>query len=382
MENNNLDNIIQLKAFDNVFSKLFNIDPSSAKNIYDTLNATVKETHGILANKNITKAEKEVALLREINNIQALLNQYLYAINNISNKKGELLRAAGRINEAFFDNIFNRLDLYFENINKEMAEEIEKKMTWLTGMKDVLKKSNTIVNKASDGINSLSRKVNNKELINKEFDDNSFMEKLLEKYLNKDQVQNHITCVLEDCIDLYKEEWKLSIQEMMTDLEDIKAFVLPGQKVKIGFNLGSSEQVVFMGLGSALAGTLGLAAGWHTLAYAMINVFPPIAAFALAAGAVTGILTKEKSVENNKKQASEAVNDYYRYIIISIEKTEYKELGNTTFRKYITACSYEIIKSSILDYEKAVLGNLSVENYKELQTAFQNHLLMLNEELS
>lgn len=74
---NNLDNIIQLKVFDNLFSKLYSIDSVYAQNIYDTLNATVKETHSVLTNKNTTKAEKEVALLREINNIQSLLNQYL-----------------------------------------------------------------------------------------------------------------------------------------------------------------------------------------------------------------------------------------------------------------------------------------------------------------
>jgi hypothetical protein len=378
---NNLDNIIKLTAFNNVFSKLFSIDAVYAQNIYDTLNSTVKETHSVLANKNISKSEKEVALLREINHIQALLNQYLHAISSLSNKREGLWKAAGSINQDFFDNIFNSLDLYFENINKLMADEIEKEMTWCTGMKDVFKKSSIIVNKASDGINLVAKKVNNKELIHKELDDSSFMEKLLEKYLNKDHIQKHITSVFEKCINLYNEEWKSSIQEVLTGLEDIKVFELPGQKVQLPFQLGSSEQVVFMGIGSALAGTLGLAAGWHTLTYAMINVFPPIAAFALAAGAVTGILTKEKSIENNKKQAAEAVNDYYRYIIISIEKTVFKELGNTTFRKYISACSNEVIEGAILNYEKAVLGNLTVENYMELHSAFQKHLMLLNEEL-
>lgn len=45
---NNLDNIIELKAFDYVFSRLYSIDALYAENINDTINDTVKETHSVL----------------------------------------------------------------------------------------------------------------------------------------------------------------------------------------------------------------------------------------------------------------------------------------------------------------------------------------------
>lgn len=65
-----------------------------------------------------------------------------------------------------------------------------------------------------------------------------------------------------------------------------------------------------MGIGSAVVGTVGLAAGWHTITYAILNAFPPMAIFALAMTAVTGVVTKDKTVQNRIKEIDEAINQY------------------------------------------------------------------------
>lgn len=55
-----------------------------------------------------------------------------------------------------------------------------------------------------------------------------------------------------------------------------------------------------IGIGSAVAGSIGLAMGWHTITHALLNVFPPVAIFALVASIAGGFATKKEAVKKER----------------------------------------------------------------------------------
>ena len=92
-----------------------------------------------------------------------------------------------------------------------------------------------------------------------------------------------------------------------------------------------------------------------------------------------GILTKEKALENRKKQIQEALKQYRRHFLMLIEVEKLKELNNKTLRVAMNEQSKNIIQETVKQWGKAISGNLTVDHYRLLNSAFTKHLMLIDD---
>ena len=163
---------------------------------------------------------------------------------------------------------------------------------------------------------------------------------------------------------------------------DMRSFVLRGATsadLNVAFGLGHAEQTLGVGLAGAMAGSLGLAAGWHTITYAMLHVFPPAALFALVATAAVGWLTKKTAAESRKAAVAAAVRHYHRHFLTLVDAENLAELGGTTLRKAMLNQASETIRRVVAAWNTAISGNLTTAHYQRLIAAASNHLAAIEE---
>ena len=332
-----IEDIVNLSCFNDVFMRLFSKDEEAARSIYDSLKATVEKTHAVLKKRWISEKSLTVAILAEIIKVQEHAKQYSKLLSDMRKAQEDIVVKANRVYEQFFEGVYDEMDVYFEAKKKAMIDDVVENVSWHTGMADTARKAGGIVNKAIKEINHISEKVLKKEVDLGEIDSRTYIERLLDKHLDKKQVIKDISEIFQKNAKKCIEKWSQEIKGTFPQIVDFEPKLLfkSINDIKSSSQLDNVQQVVLTGMGSAVVGTVSLAAGWHTLAYSLMNVFPPIAAFTAAAAVVTGILTKDKSVESYKKLAAESVNQFYREVILFIETVKINELGNRTFRSYI-----------------------------------------------
>ena len=72
----------------------------------------------------------------------------------------------------------------------------------------------------------------------------------------------------------FETKWKKKAEKDPPDLRMMRILALNASTANasgIGFNMEVATPVLATGIGAALAGTFGLAAGWHTINYALIK---------------------------------------------------------------------------------------------------------------
>jgi hypothetical protein len=384
MSFSNYNQITNFSAFKEVFEQMSLLDPERMNNISLSLFNSVKEYHGILNNHEKTLHEKKAALLQEQIAIQAQASKYLTISEEISQKEAQLWKTLPEITDLFFDTLFDKLDVYFATKLTKMYKEIDKNSEWYTGIVDTAKKSGSLINFVMKKANEVNRDVNGKTLTNKNdlIDERSMVEKIMEKHLNSDNVSKDMTNLLEATGEVYQKKWEQEIKAQSPNLDRISAFSLAqnaNDSIILDFKIGTAEQTFMVGIGSAVVGTLGLAAGWHTITYALMNVFPPIAFFTVLATVFIGVVTKDKAIQQRKKQIQEAVKQYQRHFMMQFDVVPLSHLNNQTLRKHINHSSEKIVEQTIEQWEKQILGNLKMEHYRLIVSSFSRHLLLIQD---
>jgi len=380
-----IEDIVNLSCFNDVFMRLFSKDEEAARSIYDSLKATVEKTHAVLKKRWISEKSLTVAILAEIIKVQEHAKQYSKLLSDMRKAQEDIVVKANRVYEQFFEGVYDEMDVYFEAKKKAMIDDVVENVSWHTGMADTARKAGGIVNKAIKEINHISEKVLKKEVDLGEIDSRTYIERLLDKHLDKKQVIKDISEIFQKNAKKCIEKWSQEIKGTFPQIVDFEPKLLfkSINDIKSSSQLDNVQQVVLTGMGSAVVGTVSLAAGWHTLAYSLMNVFPPIAAFTAAAAVVTGILTKDKSVESYKKLAAESVNQFYREVILFIETVKINELGNRTFRSYIKDLFDKAAQQALEGYKRGmcISCNLTEDDYEALLHAFDKHLQLLYDAL-
>jgi hypothetical protein len=352
-------------------------------NIEQSLIAAIKESHELIRNAR-TKDQLEIALIKEQIFIQAQSSQYLNITDEITMKKNRLLEFIPKVYHGFMNEVEQEMLKFFQKKKEAMFLEIDRDGTWYSGLRDTTKKSGQLVNFAIQGFNRVTKEYNGKEVISDEhlLDTKTIVETVLERHLSNQQVTEQVTRIFEQAIHSYKEEWMKQIVFNLPDIKRLSAFTLTqsaNANVKIDFQYGEAEKVLAMGITSAVFGTVGLAMGWHTLTYAMFNVFPPIAIFAAIATVVVGVLTKDKAIEKRKKDIHEAVNRYYHFFLQQLYVLPLAELENKSISVYIETKSQAIIDETVREWEERCFGQLTIDHFRKLNQAFIKHLMYVNE---
>lgn len=381
---NLLEKIINLDSFGNVFKELKKIDKKKALEIENSLKKCIKENHSKINKRKKDKKNLKYLLYKEKIELKAHSSSYLSYSEMVATTENALLKFAVNLIEQFFTRMADELNDYFNTKITIMNKELENNASWYAGLKDTSKKMGSILNfskqKLKLGLDTvgLGRYLDEKEIINTK----SIVEKLLEIHLSQEIVGKDIAQKMEQANKKYKDRWEKELKTQSPDLNKLKAFASSydnNNDIKVGFELGAAEQTFFVGIASSVVGTVGLAAGWHTITYAMLNVFPPIAIFAILGTVVVAAFTKDKALVNRKKQISEVVKQYHKYFLLQIEIEKLKELNGKTLREAMIEQSQKIINETIKQWYKTISGNLQIEHYQLLMSAVTKHLMLIDE---
>jgi hypothetical protein len=146
--------------------------------------------------------------------------------------------------------------------------------------------------------------------------------------------------------------------------------------------LGTAEKTLAAGLGGAVVGTLALAAGWHTIGWALLNFFPGVAVVAVVASVVTAVFTQDSALSKRKEQIRKAVTEYHHRLLLFLDTQKIDELGQRTLRAKMIAEDAEIVTRTMAGWEAAVSGRLRATHYRALDEATTKHLLLVQTCLS
>jgi len=381
----NLIRIIELDSFYDVFSKLRKIDSRKTEEIENSLKQSIKDIHTTIEKSynNITPLKLKYLLYRESVELKAHASSYLTYLEMMGRRENALWRFAFDLTEQFFDLISDALDKYFNAKLQVMLSELENSYQWYTGLQDSGKKSGCVINYSKkllkQGLNRIGVDVlDNKEIV----DAKSVVERILDSHLDINLVSKDIGNILQKAYERYRSRWEEEIKTQSPKLDRLQTFSsICGRNldISIGFELGLAEQTFAVGISSAIVASIGLAAGWHTLTYAMLSVFPPVAIFAALATVMVSLLTKKKALENRRKQIAEALKQYHKHFLLQIEIGKIKELKDKTIRKTMNEQSEHIVKKTIQQWTKAISGNLGMQHYRMIVSAFEKHLNLIDQ---
>ncbi|MGE7602983.1 hypothetical protein ACQKL5_10790 [Peribacillus sp. NPDC097675] len=380
------DEILHLKAFQSIFDEIKTVDHRMGDNIQKALESAVTESHELL-NKASTKEELHLALIKEQIFIQAQSSQYLNISDEITQKKNRLLEFKPKVYHEFMQEVEYKVSKLMRDKKQIMCNTIEEDGSWYSGLRDSAKKSGGLfVNATIKGINTISKEFKGKQVFEKEnlMDSQTIVEALLEKYLSSESMAKQIREILSVASKGYEKKWIEQIALNVPSINRLSAFSLANSaksNLKVDFQFGSTEQVLTMGLGSAVVGTVGLAMGWHTMTYAMLNVFPPVALFAAIATVVVGVITKEKAVQKRKKDIDDAVNQYHQYFLVQLYSLKLASLDNKSTSLYMEEMGKKMIDEAVYQWEKNYFGNLKMDHFQKLNQSFVKHLMYVNEVL-
>lgn len=298
-------------------------------------------------------------------------------------RENELWKHAFLCTEQFFVDVQQALDVYFAEKLRLMEQEIREDATWYSGIRDTAKKTGELVNLGKVGWNRL------RSLVSDEVSDNDavldtrgVVEKALDAHLTQAQVVADVEKILDRATERFKASWAKIIDQNAPTAADLRAFAGTDSgrgALDVSFTLGAAESTLLVGLGGAVAATVGLAAGWHTITYALLNVFPPAAVFAVVATVAVAVFTKGKAQEQRIATIRKAVENYYRTMLTAINTEPVEALGNKTMRTAMLEQSKQIVQTTMEHWTKAVLGSLSLEDNARIAAATEVHRQLIDE---
>lgn len=388
----NVDRVVELSSFCAVFKELKEVDADAASNIENSIRQLMNEIHREMQEVRSNPDRLAFLLYRESVELKAHASAYLRYSEMMASYEARLLRFSSIALEAFFDHLFDALGDYFSSKREVISQEVEERFKWYTGLRDTGKKGvGTLLNLGVKGLRKGLEEAYKKtggqiadstQPDRKVLDDSTLLEEVFRKYLSSETLHHDIGSIIEASARILEDGWKKEVKGLTLDMADLRAFSRQ-EKLQMehhfAFELGYSEQAFTVGVGGAAAATVGLAAGWHTISYALINVFPWAAAFAVVATVAAGVLTKQRSIDKRKAQVREAVENLYRQFLSIINLQPIPELGNKTLRHALSEKLRGMVDELQQKWNQTIAGKLDVGHYRKLNAAITQHLLLIQD---
>ena len=378
-----LKRISDLEEVQRIFDELRAIDAMRVSGLEQALHKSIATSIAMLAPTEPNVDRLRYALYRQATEIGDFAKPLRGLAHMMVARDNELRKHAFYCTEQFFADVTKALDVYFAAKLKVMEKEIEDDAEWYTGIRDTAKKTGEVVNLGKVGWNKIRGLITHDPGdTDSVFDTRGISEKILDAHLSQDQIAADTEQILERITKKFKESWAEVIDQNAPTAGDLQA--LAGSDaahgvLAVGFHLGAAESTLLMGIGSAVAATVGLAAGWHTITWALLHVFPPAAAFAVLATVAVAVFTKEKAKEQRIATLRKAVENYFRTLLTFINTEQLRELGDKTMRAAMLEQSAEIIEATMMRWTRAVIGELSMEDYIRLAAATDSHRQLIDE---
>lgn len=398
-----IEQILSMQAFGSVLQELKTADSVNGGNIETALHACLKEVHDQLRSEDVTPEVMRHLLYREGMELKAHAGAYLSYEGELAKRQAALWRFALETTGSFFRLVFDDLDDYFRAKTEVIVAEVEKDAEWYTGLRDTAKKSGELLNVGAKLLKKGSQYIKEQasvgregfgttlaqtaaELINRipesGIDTRDVVQKAIGKHLAPEVLGHDLKVILERAAQGYEQAWVAEIKSQTPDLTGMRAFSPSGATAaELGpiFDLGIAEHTLAVGLGGAVLGTLSLAAGWHTLAYAIVHVFYPAAILVAAAAAGIALYRKDQDLEKRRERVREAVIQYHRYFLLELDTGKRPELGGLTLRDALTNQAKELVEQTLRTWERAISGNLTTDHYRRLSGAVVSHLILVQQ---
>lgn len=307
------------------------------------------------------------------------INYYRKILIDIKEKDRELMEYSKEIFQASIDFLFKNIYYFLDNKKYSILKDIEKEFVWYQGVKDAFNKSAQVINVSKRIINTALDKVNIKSSINfEDIDSRALLEKLFEKHMSKESIVDFLDKSIQETFIFIINEWNKKISRQINSIYSKDNIIVDRLgNLKISFEMDSTGQIFLTGMSSAVIGTLGLAAGWHTLTYALLNVFPPIAIFTAVATIASGIYNKEKAKEKLIKQVEDMFNEYRKQIIYLIDEERFSKLNNMSIYDYFQFLSILISE----EYKSKIKGlyiNIECKSINDIIGAYEEHIMIID----
>jgi hypothetical protein len=358
-----LDQIISLESYRAILIELQQIDKAQTKLLETALLSATAETHQGLRESQNNKDRLRYWLYREAVEIKAHTSSYLSYSEMMAIREANLWKFAVTSTSQFFDDVFDKIETYFATKKDQIFADCDD-TSWYSGLaessKRILEPINILKTSLEKPLEGIGIELPKGEIV----DTKSTVEALFERHLHPENVQRDIASILHRASDQFTENWKKQIQSQAPDLTNLKAFASQSALIAapvIAFHFGVPEQAFAMGIAGGVAGVFGLAAGGHTLTYALINVFPPIAIFSAVTAVGLAIFTQNRTLENRRRQIAEAVNQYHRQLLLYIDSYHFEELNGQTIRGTIDEQSRRVVTSTLQQWQTMISGNLRAE---------------------
>ena len=395
MQDNNklIEEILSLDAFSGVFSLLKSADPDVAMNFKSALINRLKPYHEIIVKSKIPTTEKIIAVFNARLELLDFAKPYYKFAEENAKQRVYFMRIAYDSANIFFDYVYDEIQLYFDKKYKLITLHLTQDASMWTGIQDSLRKTGgKLINVSTKTMCDITQHIigqvqengseniqndNSAYIIENVIDERSLIEKKLEELCSPDIILQDLGDVFQKASDIYKDEWNKRIACYYDTLQfhdrQINR-IIPLMTNQPEFTLGIAEQIFATAFGATLVGTFSLAVGWHTLAYSMMNVFPPLALFAALTTLAVAYWKKEDELNKMVDQTEKILKTYHAQLIVFIDSGSIEQYGGKSIRQLVFTQSMKLAEELHSEWLKAQFGSITEVHCNAIQEATDQHI--------
>jgi len=303
--------------------------------------------------------------------LQSRITPYLSYSDAMARRRADLEKFAREMTGTFIQGLLDAIADYFDTKENQLVSLIEKEFDLAERAKDAFVRSPAKV--AAKGVKAatdLAGKFVKKPIpgVPTPPEPDTFLERIIKDGLTA-SLQKDLSGLIVKRIEAFKEEWRRKISGESPDLQF--AFAAPNDHASttVGPELDVSLQALGTGLGASAAAVAGLAAGWHTLEYALAHVFPPAGVItAVITGAVM-LATQEKSKRDKEERVKKVIRQVHQEVLQAL-------LSKGLIRAVHRACD-QCVEGVVEAWEKAISGRLLLDDYRQLSARLSSFLAAL-----
>ncbi|MCX7848495.1 MAG: hypothetical protein N2595_10770, partial [bacterium] len=396
-----------LVEFDDILATIRRADKATAKNISSALGRQLGKLYAIIADTTAPAHERLLASKEARLRLLELQHHYEGIKMQMRHQHVYFMQTAAEAASAFLDTVYNEMDAYFEQVYNQVEEVLRRDSTWATGLVDMLKKT------GGKGINyawKMARRVlarsTSKDTVNvagnllahvtgerakraaeilertvgsvhewmerrgeRAMEERTLLEKALERVCSQEEITAHLKDIFAHAARACEEVWNRRVKAYYEEVRvdpAVAGTLTGGLRAQPEFTLGAAEHTLAASLGATIFGTAALAAGWHTLAYAMVNVFWPLSVFVAVVTVGVAIRTKERAINKRIAQARKVLKMYHDQLVKYMDTEQLPEYGGKTLRQAISDANQDAARELDARWSKARFGHVPVEVYEEL----------------
>ncbi len=350
-----MQDFLTLKRLQPLMSELYALHPAFASDFQLRLQQIFEKQERYL--KTYTSIEEALhhldALKAELQLEQFRSVQLIHQLNEHLLETQHHLLA---LDQQYEKNVTRCIQSFFSEQRHTMIQKLRNDSSIATSLKDTGQKLKTPFTKLAHVAKEKTKKSAKWLDSLSEHDTQTTVEQLLSTYLNETVVEQTIQAIIESENEQYEKAWLQFSMRYETKLKE-------KLKQTMQYESSSAEKVFHYTMGAAVAGTVGLAAGWHTLAYSAANVFPPIALFGVAASAT--VLFAQQSKERDRRIAQVERG------VTLVETHVFHELHmNQKWFQQVREQSQQRLLATKEHHIRMELGGLQPETYESIIQTF------------